>query len=177
MSTNADTDVSSHVSTDVSTDTLDVPAVPTVVDDVVRIQDYFVTRTTLLIATRAEPREWQAVFEAAQRSSGDDWAARDGLLFDVTLARWVIATQRIEGVGWQGARTAATAFTEAVAAGAAPAARSMWRAEFLGGPTRLTIRLLEQIYLLDAATHATTALQQLPAAYPSVVTPGDVPED
>ncbi|MCS5498620.1 hypothetical protein NY547_15320 [Cnuibacter physcomitrellae] len=148
-----------------------------VLDEVVRIQDYFVTRTTLLIASRAEPREWQAVFEAAQRASGDEWRSRDGLLFDVTLARWVIATQRITGEGWKGARTAATAFTEAVSAGAAPAARSMWKAEFLAGPTRLTIRLLEQIYLLDAASHATPALEQLPAAYPSVVTPGDIPED
>jgi len=64
---------------------------PLLRDDLRLIQDFMLTKITLLLAQNASGDEWAFEIRTMQELSGVPWDAHNGLLFDYTLARFIAA--------------------------------------------------------------------------------------
>lgn len=60
-------------------------------DDIHTIQDYFVTKIHFLLATHAEPAEWEQQYRAQREIDLVAWVRQNAFLWDYTLARYIAA--------------------------------------------------------------------------------------
>lgn len=67
------------------------PLHPLVTDDYHLIQDFMVTKITFLLAAQASTGEWQHEIKEMYETSSEHWGHRNGLLFDYSLARFLVA--------------------------------------------------------------------------------------
>ncbi|NQX37053.1 hypothetical protein [Herbiconiux sp. VKM Ac-2851] len=140
-----------------------IPA-PCLLEDVTRIQDIYLTRTTLLLARGAGVREWKFVVETTRHAAGEEWDAGSGFLFDFTLGRLVSALRSGQPVPELGSFV--DYFTTAIRAGASQAARNIWAAErtiHTDSPDELTVMLLDPLTLPQPSDTMARIHTSLPA--------------
>lgn len=135
---------------------------PTVTADIIRIQDVYLTRASMLLAREAGIREWHFVVDTARTSSGDAWDVQDSFLFDYTLGR-LICTLRDTGSSESG--TFVDYFTLAIRSGASRSARTMWAAERTvrrGDRDALTVMLIAALPLHLGEIERARLMRSLP---------------
>ena len=146
--------------------------------DTVLVQDYMLTKVTLLLAQNAPAHEWHFEIEAMRATSTDTLKDRNDFLLDYTLSRYIAAFERdittapaappSGAAGYLG--SFARAFTDAVRAENFRAAASIWTASRntddvgVGPHSDLTLALLNALLTVASSPVPATTTQHIPRA-------------
>jgi hypothetical protein len=142
-------------------------------EDIHAIQDYLVTKITLLLSVTADDAQWQNQYDAQEAIDPHLWASRNAFLWDYTLARFIAAVhikryQVLEHASPE--EQFLEEFVQAVAVGDHRSAGGLWDGmnEFSGaastvGTNRPLTRRLREI---APTTDLVTVMRTLPPALP-----------